>query len=105
MGIVVQVVVGILQVTNAMAALALFSRGSLRNINDIKSKTKVNLNILTSQKKKKKNQINEFFLLPYMIFYILKSLHDIFIINSTSYIFFNVHSQTIIHPLISHLID
>ena len=87
MGIVGQVVVGILQVTNAMAALALFSRGSLRNINDIKSKTKVNLNILTSPKKKK-NQINEFFRLPYMIFYILKSLHDIFIINSTSYIFF-----------------
>ena len=38
------------------------------------------------------------------IFYILKLLHDTFIINPISYICFNVHSQAIIHPLISHLI-
>ena len=40
-----------------------------------------------------------------MIFHILKLLHDLFIINPTSYIYFNVHNQTITHPLISHLID
>ena len=40
-----------------------------------------------------------------MIFHILKLLHDFFIINPTSYIYFNVHNQTIIHPLISYLID
>ena len=61
---------------------------------------------MTSQKKKKKKtEIIEVLQLPSMIFHILKSLYNIFIINSTSYIFFNVHSQTIIHPLISHLID
>ena len=38
-------------------------------------------------------------------FHILKSLHDIFIINPMIYISFNVHNQTIIHLLISHLID
>ena len=40
-----------------------------------------------------------------MIFYILKLLHDFFIINFTSYIYFNIHNQTTICPLISHLID
>ena len=34
-----------------------------------------------------------------MSFHILKSLHDNLIINVTSYISFNVHNQTIIHPL------
>ena len=43
--------------------------------------------------------------LPSMIFYILKLLQNIFIINPSSYIYFNIHSQAIIHPLISHLID
>ena len=38
-------------------------------------------------------------------FHILKSLYDIFIINPMIYISFNVHNQTIIHLLISHLID
>ena len=38
------------------------------------------------------------------MFHILKLLQNIFI-NSMSYIPFNVHSQTIIHILISHLID
>ena len=28
-----------------------------------------------------------------------------FIINPMSYIYFNVHNQTIIHLLISHLVD
>ena len=32
-------------------------------------------------------------------FHILKSVHDSLIINATSYISFNVHNQTIIHPL------
>ena len=32
-------------------------------------------------------------------FRILKFVHDSFIINITSYIFFNVHNQAIIHPL------
>ena len=34
-----------------------------------------------------------------MIFHILKSLHNSLIINATSYIFFNVHNQAIIHQL------
>ena len=34
-----------------------------------------------------------------MSFYILKSLHDSLIINSTTYISFNVHNQAIIHSL------
>ena len=40
-----------------------------------------------------------------MMFRILKLLHDIFIINSISYIYLNLRSQAIIHLLISHLID
>ena len=43
--------------------------------------------------------------LPYTIFRILKLLHNISIINPTRYICFEVHSQAIIHALISHLID
>ena len=39
------------------------------------------------------------------MFYILKLLQNIFIINPMSYISFNVHSQALIHLLISHLID
>ena len=53
--------------------------------------------------KKKKNI--KFYNFLSTMFYILKSLHDIFIINFASSIFFNVYSQTIIHPMISHLID
>ena len=34
-----------------------------------------------------------------MSFHILKSLHDSLIINTTSYISFNVHNQATIHPL------
>ena len=34
-----------------------------------------------------------------MSFYNLKSVHDSVIINITSYIFFNVYNQAIIHPL------
>ena len=72
--------------------------GSIRNINYIKSKTKETW-IYQYHKKKKKN-----LQLPSTRFHILKPLHDKFIINPTSYIFFNVHSQTIIQPLIPHLI-
>ena len=99
--------------------------GSIRNINYIKSKTKENLNISITQKKQKtkkqkktknqknknktktktKTQIHEVLQLPYSRFHILKSLHNIFIINSMSYISFNIYSQAIIHPLISHLMD
>ena len=46
----------------AVATPGLFSNGSIRNINHTKSKIKENLNILTSQKKKKKKpktQIHE----------------------------------------------
>ena len=39
------------------------------------------------------------------MFHILKLLHDIFIVNATGYISFNVHSQVIIYQLITHLID
>ena len=42
-----------MRMLQAMAAPGLFSRGSIRNINYTKSKTKENLNILTSPKKKK----------------------------------------------------
>ena len=42
--------------------------------------------------------------MPSTSFYILKSMHDSLIINATSYIFFNIHNQAIIHPLISHSI-
>jgi len=50
-------------------------------------------------------QIYEILQLSFTIFHILKSFHDIFIVNLMSYMSFNVHSQTIIHPLIFHLID
>ena len=99
-----------------VAALGLFLRGgSIRNINYKKYKTKKNLNISISPKKKKtkkqnktkkkKIEIHKILQLHSMIFHILKLLHDIFIINPTSYIYFNVYNQTNIHPLISHLID
>ena len=83
-----------------------FLRGPIRNINYVKFKTKENLNVLTSQKtkpkKKKKTEIHKVLQLFSMMFHILKLLNDFFIINLTSYIFFNVYSQVIIHPLISH---
>ena len=34
-----------------------------------------------------------------MSFHILKSLYDSLIINATSYVFFNVHNEAIIHSL------
>ena len=34
-----------------------------------------------------------------MSFHILKLVHDSLVINTTSYIFFNVHDQTIIYSL------
>ena len=55
-----------------------------------------------NQKKKKKTEIHKVLQLLSMMFHILKLLNDFFIINLTSYIFFNVYSQVIIHPLISH---
>ena len=81
--------------------------GSIRNRNYIKFKTKENLNIWTLQKTKQKikTEIHKILQLLSTKFHILKSLQNIFIINSMSYIFFNVYSQTIIHLLISHLID
>ena len=94
-----------------MAALGLFLRVSIRNINYKKYKTKENLNILISQKKNKnkktktKIEIHKILQLLSMIFHVLKLLHDFFIINPMSYIYFNVHNQIITHPLISHLID
>ena len=78
-----------MRMLQAMAAPGLFSRGSIRNINYTKSKTKENLNILTSPKKKK-TQIHEVLQLPSTRFHILKSLYDIFIINPTGYISFIV---------------
>ena len=71
------------------------------------------MNISISKKKKKKAnkqnkkkiEIHKILQLLSMIFHILKLLHDFFIINPTSYIYFNVHNQTIIHLLISYLID
>ena len=86
-----------------VAAPELFLRESIRNINYKKYKTKNNLNISISQKTK--IEIHKILQLHSMIFHILKLLHDFFIINPTSYIYFNVYNQTNIHPLISHLID
>ena len=34
-----------------------------------------------------------------MSFHILKSMNDSLIINVTSYIYFNIYNQAIIHPL------
>ena len=65
--------------------------GSIRNINYIKSKTKETWIYQYHQKKK-----NEILQLSSTRFHILKPLHDRFIINPASYIFFNVRSQTII---------
>ena len=58
-----------------------------------------------TQKKKKKTEIYKVLQLLFTMFHILKLLHDIFIINPTNYISFNIHSQAIIHQLISHFID
>ena len=69
-----------------------FSRGvigSIRNMNYINSKTKENLNI-TISKKKKSIQIHEILRLSFTMFHILKSLCDNFAINPINYIFFNV---------------
>ena len=72
---------------------------SIKNINYTKFKTKENLNILTWQQQQQKKP-------KYINFYICFLWYFIFcIINPTSYISFNVHDQTIIHPLNSHLID
>ena len=79
---------------------------SIGNINYTKFKTKENLNISTSQKiQKTKIEIHKVLQLLSKMFHILKSLHDIFIINPMRYIFFNVYNQIIIYSLISHLID
>ena len=90
-----------------VVAPGLFFRGSIRNINYTKFKTKENLNISTFQKTKQKTktEIHKILQLFSTMFHILKSLQNIFTINSMSYISFNVHSQAIIHLLISHLID
>ena len=95
---------------SALAVPRLFFRGLIRNKNYKKFKIKENLNILTlqkifSQKKKtspKKKKIHKVLQLLSMMFHILKLLNDFFIINPPSYIFFNLHSQAIIHLLISH---
>ena len=56
---------------------------SIKNINYTKFKTKKKLNTSTSQKiQKKKTKIHKVLQLFSTIFYILKSLHDIFVINS-----------------------
>ena len=56
------------------------------------------MNISTSQKNKTKTEIYKVLQLLFTMFHILKSLHNIFIINPTSYNSFNVQNQTIIHP-------
>ena len=88
-----------------VAALGLFSRGFNKKHRLYKILNKYELNILTSQKKETKILRHKVLQLSFTMFHILKLLQDIFIINPTSYICFNVHSQVIIHPLISHLID
>ena len=59
---------------------------------------------LTSPKKKPHAQIPEVFKFPFTSFYILKLLYDNFVINASSYIFFNIHCQAIMKLLISHSI-
>ena len=78
----------------SMAVLGLFSWGSIKNINYTKFKTKENLNILTLHKKKKNQKKKS--KPKYIRFHILKSLHNIFIINLMIYISFSIHSQAII---------
>ena len=56
------------------------------------------MNISTSQKNKTKTEIYKVLQLLFTMFHILKSLHNIFIINPTSYNSFNVQNQTIVHP-------
>ena len=56
------------------------------------------MNISTSQKNKTKIEIYKVLQLLFTMFHILKSLHNIFIINPTSYNSFNVQNQTIVHP-------
>ena len=63
----------------------------LRNVNNKHKLYKIKKN------KNKKTKIHKVLQLLSMIFHILKSLHDIFIINPTSYISFTVHIQAIIH--------
>ena len=83
-----------------------FLGSSIRNINYTKFKTKENLNISTSQKIQKiKTETHKVLQLFSTMFHILKSLHDIFVINPTSNISFNVYSQTSIYSLISYFID
>ena len=69
-----------------------------------KHKREVEYNIITQKKKKYSNTGSftiAFYILNFFL-HILKLLHDNFIINPISYIFFNVHNQTIIHSLIFH---
>ena len=88
-----------------MAASGLFSRVFNKKHKLYKIlKKKDKLNISTSPKKKK-ILIYKVLQLFYTIFHILQLLHDNFIINPISYIYFNVHSQAIIYPLIFPLID
>ena len=75
------------------------------SISQKKKKQKQKQKQKTKQNKTKKIEIHKILQLLSMIFHILKLLHDFFIIIFTSYIYFNVHNQTIIHQLISHLID
>ena len=42
--------------------------------------------------------------LPSMALHVLKALHDRLIINAIEYVLFDIHKQTIIHPLIFHSI-
>ena len=53
--------------------------------------------------KKKKAQIHKVLKFP-MSFHILKLLYNNFIINTISYIFFNIHNKVIIKLLILHSI-
>ena len=72
-----------------------------RKLYKILNKRELKYIITKKKRKEKKTEIHKVLQLISMKFHILKSLHDIFIINPTSYISFNVHSQSIIHQLIN----
>ena len=58
----------------------------------------------TSLIKSHLNSKTKFLQLPSTVLYVLKLLHDCLIINAIEYVLFDIHKQTIIHPLIFHLI-
>ena len=90
--------------SKSVATLGLFLRGVNKKHKLYKILNKREFEYINITKKKK-TEIHKVLQLLSPMFHILNLLHDIFIINPTNYISFNVHSQAIIHQLISYFID